>query len=177
MLERICNIPVKTWLDLISDLNEDVTEGKPMDRGEMDEDSVEEPLPPPFCPSSPPHKLESHSCLMEESCLEAGLPTRVTWEDTPLPDVPTSKCNELGWCWIGGLIGEGEDCILATRQALRKLNSRYLWVPILLKIVTHLMLNIRCKIINIYPAHILLCVTITVTRKDRLIQVTCIQTQ
>ncbi|PNF17010.1 Diphthine--ammonia ligase [Cryptotermes secundus] len=123
MLERICNIPVKTWLDLISDLNEDVTEGKLVDRGEMDEDSVEEPPPLPFHPSSPSHGPESQSYLVEESCLESGLPSQVTWEDDPLPVVATSKCNELGWCWIAGLVGEGEDCVLATRQALRKLNT------------------------------------------------------
>lgn len=134
MSERICNIPVKTWLDLISDLNECVTEGKLVDHGEMDEDSVEEPLPP-FNPSSPPHTPENHSYLLEESCLEAGLATQVAWEDTPLPAVTTSKCNESGWCWIGGVIGEGEDCVLATRQALRKLNSRYLWVSCFLMLL------------------------------------------
>lgn len=139
MLERICNIPVKTWLDLISDLNEDVTEGKLVDRGEMDEDSVEEPPPLPFHPSSPSHRPESQSYLVEESCLESGLPSQVTWEDAPLPVVATSKCNELGWCWIGGLVGEGEDCVLATRQALRKLNSRYLWVSFVFLIVVHMM--------------------------------------
>jgi hypothetical protein len=134
MSERICSIPIKTWLDLISDLNEDVTEDKLVDHGEMDEDSVEEP-PPPFHPSSPPHRPENQSYLLEESCLEAGLPSQVAWEDPPLPDVATSKCNESGWCWIGGVIGEGEDCVLATRQALRKLNSRYLWVSFLLKLL------------------------------------------
>ncbi|KAJ4429968.1 hypothetical protein ANN_22172, partial [Periplaneta americana] len=123
MSERICNIPVKTWLDLISDLNEDVTESKIADRGDVDEDSVEEPPPPPFPPSSPTLKSESKSFMMEESSLDSGLPAQSSWEDTPLPDVPTAKCNESGWCWIGGLIGEGEDCILATRQALRKLNT------------------------------------------------------
>jgi hypothetical protein len=143
MLERICNIPIKTWLDLISDLNDDVTEGKLVDHGEMDEDSMEEPPPLPFHSSSPPHRPENQSYLVEESCLESGLPSQVTWEDSPLPDVATSKCNELGWCWIGGLVGEGEDCVLATRQALRKLNSRYLWVSFLFIIVVHMTPNTR----------------------------------
>jgi hypothetical protein len=138
MLDRICNIPIKTWLDLISDLNEDVTEGKLLDCGEMDEDSVEEPPPLPFHPSSSPHRPENQSYLVETSCQESGLPSQVTWEDTPLPGVATSKCNELGWCWIGGLVGEGEDCVSATRQALRKLNSRYLWVSFLFIIVVHM---------------------------------------
>ncbi|PSN32554.1 hypothetical protein C0J52_21699 [Blattella germanica] len=118
MSERIYNIPVKTWLDLISDLNEDVTEGKLEDRGEMDEDSVEEPPPP----NSSPHGPENKPFLMEDSSLNSEFPSQ-GWEDASLPDEPTSKCNELGWCWIGGLVGQGEDCVLATRQALRKLNT------------------------------------------------------
>lgn len=143
LLERICDIPVKTWLDLISDLNEDVTEGKLVDHGEMDEDSVEEPPPLPFHPSSPPHRPENQSYLVEKSRRESGLSSQVMWEDTPLPGVVTSKCNELGWCWIGGLVGEGEDCVLATRQALRKLNSRYLWISFLFIIVVRMMPNTR----------------------------------
>jgi len=165
MLERICNIPVKTWLDLISDLNEDVTDAKLVDHGEMDEDSLEEPLPPPFHQNSPPHRPENQSCVVEESYLESGLLSQCTWEDTPLPDVATSKCNELGWCWIGGLIGKGEDCVLATRQALRKLNSRYLCVSFLFTVVVHIMSHARRKR------------TITGTKKKRPLSVTFIKTQ
>lgn len=165
MLERICNIPVKTWLDLISDLNEDVTNAKLVDHGEKDEDSVEETLPLPFHQNSPPHRPENQSCVVEEPYLESGLPSQCTWEDTPLPDVATSKCNELGWCWIGGLVGKGEDCVLATRQALRKLNSRYLCVSFF-TVVVHIMSNARRK-------HIF-----TRTRKKKkLLPVKCIKTQ
>jgi hypothetical protein len=164
MLERICNIPVKTWLDLISDLNEDVTDAKLVDHGEMDEDSLEEPLPSSFHQNSPPHRPENQPCAAEELCLEPGLPSHCSWQDTPLPDVATSKCNELGWCWIGGLVGEGKDCVSATRQALRKLNSRYLCVSLLFTVVMHIMSNERRKPI------------ITATRKKRPLSVTCIKT-
>lgn len=157
MLERICNIPVKTWLDLISDLNEDVTDAKLVDHGEMDEDSVEEPLPPPFHQNSPPHGPENQSCVVKESYLESGLPSQCMWEDTPLPDVATSKCNDLGWCWIGGLVGKGEDCVLATRQALRKLNSRYLCFSFLFTVLVHVVSNARRKL------------TITGTRKKAIV--------
>ncbi|KAJ9584323.1 hypothetical protein L9F63_021323 [Diploptera punctata] len=104
--ERICNIPVKTWLDFISDLNEDVTDAKDKlaDHGDMNEETVEDYSP----------VLDDNSCLVEDSC---------TWDDTVMPNEPTSKSNESGWCWIGGVVGEGEDCVMATRQALRKLNT------------------------------------------------------
>nr|CAD7260850.1 unnamed protein product [Timema shepardi] len=100
MAERIRRIPAKTWQDLLSDLTQESGDGKLTDH---DEDSLEETVPPP---------PEFNSPLKCVGFIEG-----------PLPDCPTSKRNRAGWCWLGGIIGGGECCAEATRQALRKLNT------------------------------------------------------
>ncbi|XP_067011966.1 uncharacterized protein [Anabrus simplex] len=109
MSERVAGLPVKTWRELISDLDEDVTEDKLVGRGDGDEDSIEEQA--------------EHLSLDLTDIPCSSEPLDVIREDVPLPDFPMVSTNEAGWSWFGGVVGQGEDCSLAMRQALRRLNA------------------------------------------------------
>lgn len=113
MADRIVGLPVKTWLELISDLDEDVTENKLIGRCDPDDDSNDEP---PV--RDPPDNNTASSPGAE--------PLEVTWEQAVLPDCTAVKRGPSGWCWFSGIVGRDEDVGLATQQALETLNSRCL---------------------------------------------------
>lgn len=125
-MDRISELEVKTWIDLIADLDEDVTETKLIRRGEADEDSIEEPLP---------SLTTSANASMDEESLQANnqLPTiepEIIDEDIidgnleQITIEPQMRENDSGWCWIGGILGQGSNTLEATKHALSLLNSR-----------------------------------------------------
>ena len=127
-MERICDLEVKTWRELIADLDEDVTETKLIRRGEADEDSIEEPAP-----SLP----TSANVSMDEECPQTNNQLPIIEPEIIDKDItdgnleqitiePQMRENDSGWCWIGGILGQGSDTLEATKHALSLLNSRYL---------------------------------------------------
>ncbi|XP_071441339.1 uncharacterized protein [Hetaerina americana] len=144
--ERLDGIPVKSSLDFLSDVdeplqpsNEDEEEEEDGNREsaggligsfssacddigqEMDETTN---LPDANCDcdiSEQRPNFEDQMALLTDR-ISSQVSNYWRWSG-PIPDSTCTLTNQAGWCWIGGILGQGEDCIDAVKSALSKLQN------------------------------------------------------
>lgn len=137
--ERLKGIPIRTSLDFLSDLDEPM---EPSQGEDEEEDGVDEALeeleergetmPDEVvkdredaevtevnCENDSQEKIFNYKvCAEEPSALRA-----INWRSGSLPDSASTLTNHAGWCWIGGILGQGEGCADAIESALQKLQN------------------------------------------------------
>ncbi|XP_046383266.1 uncharacterized protein LOC124153910 [Ischnura elegans] len=143
--ERLNGIPIKSSLDFLSDLDEPLQPSNGEDEDEENDDGAAEALIYSFSSTSNDIGCEQQevneatgesdaSCDCDKKATSddriASLGIRTTsqileyWRwSGPIPDSTCTLTNQAGWCWIGGILGQGEDCVEAIKSALCNLLS------------------------------------------------------
>ncbi|KAL1131383.1 hypothetical protein AAG570_011000 [Ranatra chinensis] len=97
LIERLRGCPFKTAEDYITDIDQaDLTDTEPETGGEE---------------------------LVSVQQSEDTCPLLEIKESGPAPIKPSIITNNIGWSWIGGIVGENTDLSLATSNAVNKLKS------------------------------------------------------
>lgn len=111
MRERLEGIPVKSTRDFLSDLEESGPSNDEKTEGEADEENIE---------TETDSNVNCQHLNVDNS---TRLNVNLDW--CTLPDKAVVQKNSAGWCWLGNILGTGEDVAQATRNALQKLESKY----------------------------------------------------
>lgn len=98
MVDRLTGLPIRTWRELITDIDEDYS-----------------PLPP--------SSQDSEDCIACEEDEEIIIDEQDI-EETLEYNSSCWTTDESGWTWVGGIMGRGPDCSVAIKDALEQLQSR-----------------------------------------------------